>query len=83
MFQKSKLKKNLIKIEKLDFLEKSFFDETNELINEQQKLTVKKAKYAYELKQNDKKFKKMNEKNSYSIYILLYILIKFLIIIFD
>ena len=34
---------------------KKFLDETNELINEQQKLMVKKAKYAYELKQNDKK----------------------------
>ena len=34
---------------------KKFLDETNELINEQQKLMIKKAKYAYELKQNDKK----------------------------
>ena len=33
---------------------KKFLDETNELVNEQQKLMVKKAKYAYELKQNEK-----------------------------
>ena len=34
---------------------KKFLDETNEIVNEQQKLMVKKAKYAYELKQNEKK----------------------------
>ena len=39
----------------VSLVKKKFLDETNEIVNEQQKLMVKKAKYAYELKQNEKK----------------------------
>ena len=55
--EEKQLEKELSQNRKDGFLgKKKFLDETNELINEQQKLMVKKAKYAYELKQNDKNF---------------------------
>ena len=54
--EEKQIEKELSQNRKDGFLgRKKFLDETNELINEQQKLMVKKAKYAYELKQNDKK----------------------------
>ena len=54
--EEKQIEKELSHNRKDGFLgKKKFLDETNELINEQQKLMVKKAKYAYELKQNDKK----------------------------
>ncbi len=54
--EEKQIEKELSQNRKDGFLgKKKFLDETNELINEQQKLMVKKAKYAYELKQNDKK----------------------------
>ena len=53
--EEKQIEKELSHNRKDGFLgKKKFLDETNELINEQQKLMVKKAKYAYELKQNDK-----------------------------
>ena len=55
--EEKQIEKELSQNRKDGFLgRKKFLDETNELINEQNKLMVKKAKYAYELKQNDKKF---------------------------
>ena len=55
--EEKQIEKELSHNRKDGFLgKKKFLDETNELINEQQKLMVKKAKYAYELKQNEKKF---------------------------
>ena len=54
--EEKQIEKELSNNRKDGFLgKKKFLDETNELINEQQRLMVKKAKYAYELKQNDKK----------------------------
>ena len=54
--EEKQIEKELSQNRKDGFLgKKKFLDETNELVNEQQKLMVKKAKYAYELKQNDKK----------------------------
>ena len=54
--EEKQIEKELSHNRKDGFLgKKKFLDETNELINEQQKLMIKKAKYAYELKQNDKK----------------------------
>ena len=54
--EEKQIEKELSHNRKYGFLgKKKFLDETNELINEQQKLMIKKAKYAYELKQNDKK----------------------------
>ena len=53
--EEKQIEKELSQNRKDGFLgKKKFLDETNELINEQQKLMVKKAKYAYELKQNEK-----------------------------
>ena len=55
--EEKQIEKELSHNRKDGFLgKKKFLDETNELINEQQKLMIKKAKYAYELKQNDKKY---------------------------
>ena len=55
--EEKQIEKELSHNRKDGFLgKKKFLDEANELINEQQKLMVKKAKYAYELKQNEKKF---------------------------
>ena len=49
------IEKELSQNRKDGFLgKKKFLDETNELVNEKQKLMVKKAKYAYELRQNEK-----------------------------
>ena len=54
--EEKQIEKELSQNRKDGFLgKKKFLDETNELISEQQKLMVKKAKYAYELKQNEKK----------------------------
>ena len=54
--EEKQIEKELSHNRKDGFLgKKKFLDEANELINEQQKLMVKKAKYAYELKQNEKK----------------------------
>jgi len=54
--EEKQIEKELSQNRKDGFLgKKKFLDETNELVNEQQKLMMKKAKYAYELKQNDKK----------------------------
>ena len=54
--EEKQIEKELSQNRKDGFLgKKKFLDETNELVNEQQKLMIKKAKYAYELKQNDKK----------------------------
>ena len=54
--EEKQIEKELSQNRKDGFLgKKKFLDETNELINEQQKLMVKKAKYAYELKQSEKK----------------------------
>ena len=53
--EEKQIEKELSNNRKDGFLgKKKFLDETNELVNEQQKLMVKKAKYAYELKQNEK-----------------------------
>ena len=53
--EEKQIEKELSQNRKDGFLgRKKFLDETNELVNEQQKLMVKKAKYAYELKQNEK-----------------------------
>ena len=53
--EEKQIEKELSQNRKDGFLgKKKFLDETNELVNEQQKLMVKKAKYAYELKQNEK-----------------------------
>ena len=53
--EEKQIEKELSHNRKDGFLgKKKFLDEANELINEQQKLMVKKAKYAYELKQNEK-----------------------------
>ena len=53
--EEKQIEKELSQNRKDGFLgKKKFLDETNELINEQQKLMVKKTKYAYELKQNEK-----------------------------
>ena len=53
--EEKQIEKELSHNRKDGFLgKKKFLDETNELVNEQQKLMVKKAKYAYELKQNEK-----------------------------
>ena len=53
--EEKQIEKELSQNRKDGFLgKKKFLDETNELINEQQKLMVKKAKYAYELKQSEK-----------------------------
>ena len=53
--EEKQLEKELSQNRKDGFLgKKKFLDDTNELVNEQQKLMVKKAKYAYELKQNEK-----------------------------
>ena len=55
--EEKQIEKELSHNRKDGFLgKKKFLDEANELINEQQKLMVKKAKYAYEFKQNEKKF---------------------------
>ena len=55
--EEKQIEKELSHNRKDGFLgKKKFLDETNEIVNEQQKLMVKKAKYAYELKQNEKKF---------------------------
>ena len=55
--EEKQIEKELSHNRKDGFLgKKKFLDEANELINEQQKLMVKKAKYAYELKKNEKKF---------------------------
>ena len=54
--EEKQIEKELSHNRKDGFLgKKKFLDDANELINEQQKLMVKKAKYAYELKQNEKK----------------------------
>ena len=54
--EEKQIEKELSHNRKDGFLgKKKFLDEANEIINEQQKLMVKKAKYAYELKQNEKK----------------------------
>ena len=54
--EEKQIEKELSHNRKDGFLgKKKFLEEANELINEQQKLMVKKAKYAYELKQNEKK----------------------------
>ena len=54
--EEKQIEKELSHNRKDGFLgKKKFLDEANEIVNEQQKLMVKKAKYAYELKQNDKK----------------------------
>ena len=54
--EEKQIEKELSQNRKDGFLgRKKFLDETNELVNEQQKLMVKKAKYAYELKQSEKK----------------------------
>ena len=54
--EEKQIEKELSHNRKDGFLgKKKFLDETNEIVNEQQKLMVKKAKYAYELKQNEKK----------------------------
>ena len=53
--EEKQIEKELSQNRKDGFLgKKKFLDETNELVNEQQKLMVKKAKYAYELKQSEK-----------------------------
>ena len=53
--EENQIEKELNQNRKDGFLgKKKFIDETNDFVNEQQKLIVKKAKYAYELKQNDK-----------------------------
>ena len=53
--EEKQIEKELSHNRKDGFLgKKKFLDETNELINEQKKLMIKKAKYAYELKQNEK-----------------------------
>ena len=53
--EEKQIEKELSHNRKDGFLgKKKSLDETNELINEQQKLMIKKAKYAYELKQNEK-----------------------------
>ena len=53
--EEKQIEKELSQNRKDGFLgKKKFLDDTNELVNEQQKLMVKKAKYAYELKQNEK-----------------------------
>ena len=53
--EEKQIEKELSHNRKDGFLgKKKFLDETNELVNEQQKLMVKKAKYAYELKQSEK-----------------------------
>jgi len=53
--EEKQIEKELSQNRKDGFLgRKKFLEETNELVNEQQKLMVKKAKYAYELKQNEK-----------------------------
>jgi len=53
--EEKQIEKELSQNRKDGFLgKKKFLDETNEIVNEQQKLQIKKAKYAYELKQNDK-----------------------------
>ena len=53
--EEKQIEKELSHNRKDGFLgKKKFLDETNELIDEQQKLMIKKAKYAYELKQNEK-----------------------------
>ncbi len=54
--EEKQIEKELSQNRKDGFLgKKKFLDETNELVNEQQKIMVKKAKYAYELKQSEKK----------------------------
>ena len=54
--EEKQIEKELSHNRKDGFLgKKKFLDEANEIVNEQQKLMVKKAKYAYELKQNEKK----------------------------
>ena len=54
--EEKQIEKELSHNRKDGFLgKKKFLDEANELVNEQQKLMVKKAKYAYELKHNEKK----------------------------
>ncbi len=53
--EEKQIEKELSQNRKDGFLgRKKFLEETNELVSEQQKLMVKKAKYAYELKQNEK-----------------------------
>ena len=53
--EENQIEKELNQNRKDGFLgKKKFIDETNDFVNEQQKLVVKKAKYAYELKLNDK-----------------------------
>ena len=53
--EEKQIEKELSQNRKDGFLgKKKFLDETNELVNEQQKIMVKKAKYAYELKQSEK-----------------------------
>ena len=53
--EEKQIEKELCQNRKDGFLgKKKFLDETNELVNEKQKLMVKKAKYAYELKQSEK-----------------------------
>ena len=53
--EEKQIEKELSQNRKDGFLgKKKFLDETNELVNEQQKLMIKKAKYAYELKQSEK-----------------------------
>ena len=53
--EEKQIEKELSQNRKDGFLgKKKFLDETNELVNEQQKLMVKKAKYVYELKYNIK-----------------------------
>ena len=53
--EEKQIEKELSQNRKDGFLgKKKFLDEANELVNEQQKLMVKKAKYAYELKQSEK-----------------------------
>ena len=53
-FEEKHIGKDLSQNRKDGFLgKKKFLDETNELVNEKQNLMVKKAKYAYELRQNE------------------------------
>ena len=56
--KENNLEKELDKNRKDGFLgKKRFLDNANEIINEQQKLMVKKAKYAIELKEKEEKLK--------------------------
>ena len=53
--EKHNIEKELMNNRKDGFLgKKKFIDETNEIVNEQNRVSIKKAKYAYENKVNGK-----------------------------